>query len=558
MAKPTIALYEGHDTNLTVYDPDTNQFFIYELEKISGIKHHNVKETVQIPISANGSYVQTCLSHLEDVYGIENDFEKLIHKPLFDSVSYIDRTVIIYDSWCFPIIDHHAGHSWSAYAQSPFNNAVCLSYDGWGDTTAFRYTRFEDGQATNSDSSTHMISMIYTLVGQSLAILHETYGLDLAGKVMGLSAYGDYDRAQIDTFKEAMTSEWWYHNSVGLLTDESEHPSAFLRRMLGDAIQADNIGDKLTNLEAYTLAKSVQIAFEETIIEIFEEVYLEDTMTMDGNLILTGGSALNVLANEAIRRKYPDINVFVPPNPSDAGISFGLLYEYLGLTEKYDVTLNGPRIFDYDFVPDIVSAGGGRKVTTEEIADMLNDNKIIGMVKGRGEVGPRALGNRSILSNAHNPKMKEILNARVKFREWFRPFAPMCRLEDASTYFYSPDFSAMTNMQFVADVLPEYQSELASITHFDNTARLQVVTQESNAVIHDILSHFGGVLINTSFNVQGKPILNTAVDALHTLNEIGLHAIVIEYESELWLIEKRILTDDELQSIGEDEEVNPE
>ena len=85
-----------------------------------------------------------------------------------------------------------------------------------------------------------------------------------------------------------------------------------------------------------------------------------------------------------------------------------------------------------------------------------------------------------------------------------------------------------------------------------------MVTQESNAVIHDILSHFGGVLINTSFNVQGKPILNTAVDALHTLNEIGLHAIVIEYESELWLIEKRILTDDELQSIGEDEEVNPE
>jgi carbamoyltransferase len=160
---------------------------------------------------------------------------------------------------------------------------------------------------------------------------------------------------------------------------------------------------------------------------------------------------------------------------------------------------------------------------------MLKDNQIVGICQDNLEVGPRALGNRSILCNASNPKMKDRLNATVKFREWFRPFAPACRLEDAHKYFETTSFQHMDCMQFVAHVKEEYQAQLSSITHFDNTARLQVVTEE-NKRFYDILTAFDGVLINTSFNVQGKPILNSIQEALHVLDNTGLDAVIILHE----------------------------
>lgn len=537
--KPTIALYEGHDTNLTVHDPNTDSFYIYEFERVSGIKHHNTKNRKEASTSANVEYLQVILNHLKEVHGIENDFDTLIFKPIWWDVSFIDRSAINFDKEVISAMkhfDHHDAHAWCGYGQAPesFENAACITYDGWGDNTAFKYSCFKGINRHSIRPMKYNFSMVYTAMAHSLKILHGTMDLDLPGKLMGLSAYGEVNRRWTEIMKTAIKSEWWKEKG-----DESwnnaENPLLIMRQQIHPCIQTNNYNIKLKNTQAFMLARSAQVAFEECIVETIKEDFLDDIEAHDNNLIISGGSALNVLANEAIKRAFPDFNIYIPPNCHDGGLSFGMLYEHLKTTKKYDVTQSGPRIFDYKYMNPMIKLYSAKKVSTNDIADLLKEQKIIGMVIGNMEVGPRALGNRSILCDASNPKMRDTLNCRVKFREWFRPFAPICRKEDAPKYFYSPNFDNMECMQFVADVLPEYQTKLFSITHYDNTARLQVVTEESNAAIYDILTAFDGVLINTSLNVQGKPILNTFDEAFRVLQQTGLDHIVVEYENDYWL-----------------------
>ncbi len=538
--KPTIALYEGHDTNLTVHDPNTDSFYIYEFERVSGIKHHNTKLRDEASTSDNVLYLKKILNHLEEVHGIKNDFKTLIFKPIWFDASFIDRTCINADEevqHSMSIIDHHDYHAWGAYGQAPesFENTACLTYDGWGDNTSFKYSCFEGINRHSVQSMRHNFSMVYTAVAHSLKILHGTLDLDLPGKLMGLSAYGELNDEWVDIMKDAISSNWWSEDVRERHWNDENNPLLIMRNRIGPCIQTNNYKLKLKNNKAFSLARSAQVAFEEGIVKTIREEFLDKIEAHDNNLLISGGSALNVLANEAIKRAFPHINIFIPPNCHDGGLSFGMLYEHLKTSKKYNVTQSGPRIFDYKYMDPMIKLYGAKKVDTNDIATLLKEQKIVGMVIGNMEVGPRALGNRSILCDASNPKMKDTLNCRVKFREWFRPFAPICRKEDAPKYFYSPNFDNMECMQFVADVLPEYQTELFSVTHYDNTARLQVVTEESNAAIYDILTAFDGVLINTSLNVQGKPILNTIDEAFHVLQNTGLDHIVVEYENEYWL-----------------------
>ena len=155
------------------------------------------------------------------------------------------------------------------------------------------------------------------------------------------------------------------------------------------------------------------------------------------------------------------------------------------------------------------------------------------MVYGDSEVGPRALGNRSIVCDPNIEEMKDILNAKVKFREWYRPFAPFCKKEDASKYFESKNFENLEYMSYAPPVKKEYQESLPSITHADGTARLQTVTEESHSHFYELLTEFGkisetNVLLNTSFNIRGFPVLSTIEDALHALENTEMDYVIIE------------------------------
>ena len=248
---------------------------------------------------------------------------------------------------------------------------------------------------------------------------------------------------------------------------------------------------------------------------------------MNNNFILSGGCALNILNNTRINTK---VKTFIPPNPNDSGLSLGFMLSHIKPTKAVSSPYLGPEAWDRDTLSEYASAYKA-EVNINTVVDDIVSGKIIGIVKGRCEIGPRALGNRSIICYPVIKEMKEILNKKVKNREYYRPFAPVVRLKDVSKYF---EFNGESRyMSFCPKVKVEYRETLESITHIDGTARVQTVTSQQNPFLYELLSKVEektgiGMLLNTSFNIAGKPILNTYKDAISILNNTKLDGVLLE------------------------------
>ena len=343
---------------------------------------------------------------------------------------------------------------------------------------------------------------------------------------MGLCAYGKNIEELNDSFKDL-----YLHRDYKKLIDSIDLPVAktdeTFKKIRRDAHRnpwKNPLGNWVYEGEnAYNIAATAQASFEEAFFNILDG--------FDNNipLVLTGGCALNVLVNEKVKERY-NRPVYVPPNPHDGGLSLGHIFLYRKPTERVDVTYNGLPLVDRDKLPDYIQKYNARKTNKAEIAKLIKDGKILGLVYGDSEVGPRALGNRSIVCDPNIPDMKDILNSKVKFREWYRPFAPFCKKEDAHKYFDSPNFDNLEYMSYAPRVKVD---TLPSITHVDGTARLQTVTEESHSHFYELLTEFGklsetNVLLNTSFNIRGYPILSTIEDALYALENTEMDYVVIE------------------------------
>ena len=239
-----------------------------------------------------------------------------------------------------------------------------------------------------------------------------------------------------------------------------------------------------------------------------------------------------------IQREFPNINVHVSRDPEDGGLSFGGVIDFMvsnDMVPKRNLPIETPRLLDYDIVPDFIEEHGAVETDLKEVATLLKEGNIMGFVQGNVERGPRALGFRSILCDPVFPEQKARINAKVKRREPYRPFAPACRAEDAEKYFLiDKNDSVLETMSTVVVVREEERVNLSAITHFDGTARLQTVTPTSNPMFYDLLTEFGGVLLNTSFNLQGCPILNRAEHALEMLYNTDLDYVIIEHDGKLW------------------------
>jgi carbamoyltransferase len=249
---------------------------------------------------------------------------------------------------------------------------------------------------------------------------------------------------------------------------------------------------------------------------------------------ITGGCGLNILLNTRLVEEFNE-EVFVGPDPNDCGIALGLMLDKIKPKEAVDVTYSGTKLLDLDILADYLQTTyqnfKGDILDIDTLVQDLSQGKIVGVARGRAEHGPRALGNRSIICNPSIPNMKDILNEKVKHREWYRPFAPVVRLEDVNKYFHWDKESRW--MSFCPKVKEEWREKLAAITHVDGTARVQTVTREQNEWLYDLLTKFEektgiGVLLNTSFNVDGKPILSTIRDAFTILEKTELDCLVIE------------------------------
>jgi carbamoyltransferase len=430
---------------------------------------------------------------------------------------------------------HHESHAASTFYQSPYEEALTFSFDGGGSDGKFNIyhcTRTNGpiliAQIMNPnmiDNNVHYdLGFPYMVLGHFLGDIKQIDlsdgNLTYPGKIMGYSSYGKIVPQWVEPFIEFYKSDPDGNNYQGKLNT------------LGEKINVVfDVNNRIFGDVAYNLAATSQFVFEECFLEIAKPYILKYNNLP---ICVTGGCGLNILLNTRLVNEF-DNEIFIAPNPNDCGLALGMMLNYIKPKKAIDVTYSGTELLDIDLLIDYVQNEQfnfvSKNLNVDELVDDIIGGKIIGCARGKSEHGPRALGNRSIICNPTFANMKDILNKKVKNREWYRPFAPVVRLEDVDTYF---EWSTETRwMSFCPFVKKAWREKLAAITHIDGTARVQTVTYEQNPWLYELITKFKaktgiGVLLNTSFNVDGKPILSTIKDAFTILEKTEMDCLVLE------------------------------
>lgn len=277
---------------------------------------------------------------------------------------------------------------------------------------------------------------------------------------------------------------------------------------------------ELSQQEGRDLAATSQAVFTSLVVQIVEK-QAAGYDKQDVGLVLTGGCALNVKTNEVIQRMF-NIKIHIPPAPNDCGISVGAAWWIHPPVWHQPIQYIGLKPWDLDELPRHVAERGATAVSNAEVASLLLSGVVMGVVRGRAEFGPRALGHRSLLCVPSDPDIKHKLNA-LKARAWYRPVAPIVAIEDLHVITESADLHS-PYMSFAPIVSDDAQQRFPGIVHLDGTARLQTVSVADEPWLHSLLMFVRqkqglALLLNTSFNVKGAPILNTVSDALQILDE---------------------------------------
>ena len=515
--KNLVSIFAGHDANVSFYNAKTDEYYTIEVERLVKKRYFRLHE------DNNPEYqkeiLTLCREIAEEDWGIENDYEAV----LVSTDGYIQPPSTLKEVFntenVRTIARHHETHAASAFYMSPFEEALVVSYDGGGgDGRCSVYTANKKGikllEKVPSDFGGG-----YLLCGSMIREVAEKsrHQLALSGKMMGLCAYGNVIEEHVPAF-----AMFFFNRDYKQLAEKTGLPLKNLDNPWDNPLE----NWVFEGQEGYDIAATAQRAFEVAFFSVL------DRYDNDVPLVLTGGCALNVLVNEQLK-KHTNRQIYVPPNPHDGSLSLGHMFLYKKPEKNVNITYAGLPLTDKELFPEYIDKYNARKIDKKELAQLIKDGNIVGLVYGDSEVGPRALGNRSIVCDPNIREMKDILNAKVKFREWYRPFAPFCKKEDAPKYFESRNFDNLEYMSYAPKVKDEYVEKLPSITHIDNTARLQTVTEESHAELYELLTEFGkisetNVLLNTSFNIRGYPILSSIEDALYALNNTQMDYVVIE------------------------------
>lgn len=438
---------------------------------------------------------------------------------------------------------HHLSHAASAYYPSPFKSAALLTCDGVGEWTTTAW-----GQAKGNKISLdyevkfpHSLGLFYSTITQFLGfrINNGEY------KVMGMAPYGQPKYvSQVEKLIHQSTdgsfqldlSYFNYH-----LSDNVSYNNKFVK-LFGVSPANPKKNNKVVKVYA-DIAASAQKVLEEKLLVIAKNVREK---TGEKNLCYAGGVALNAVANWRILKEAGFNNVFIHPAAGDAGGALGaalyLYHHVLGNNKKTapsNIFLgeqnDEKEIKEFLDKNNIKAKNMSGSKLIEEVVDLLVRKKVVGWVKGRFEWGPRALGARSILADPRDEKMKDLVNAKIKFRESFRPFAPVALYENGNKYFDIDDDKQqpLEHMLAVVPVKDKWKEKLGAITHVNGTARPQLIKRHLNPEYYDIVKRFGQktgveVVLNTSFNLRGDPIVNTYKEAYDTFLRSGIDAIVLE------------------------------
>jgi carbamoyltransferase len=456
--------------------------------------------------------------------------------------------------------EHHESHAASAFYPSPFQNAAVLCMDGVGEwATCSAWIGAENQLTPLWDLPfPHSLGLLY-----SAFTYHTGFKVNSGEyKVMGLAPYGDprfvriiydhlMDLKEDGTFRLNME---FFDYCTGLAMTNSRFD-----RLFGAPRKPES---KLTQREM-DMARSIQEVTEEVMLRLCRSLHRE---TGAENLCMAGGVALNCVANGRILREGPFQGVWIQPAAGDAGGALGAALSAWHLYEKRPRKASGrddamkgsylgPEFSSEEIAETLDRAGASSVVVGDDdlfhrVASELADGKVIGWFQGRMEFGPRALGSRSIIGDARNTKMQSVMNLKIKFRESFRPFAPSVLRERLPDYFEMDyDSPYMLLVAPVAesrripmpdsvkslwgiDVLNVPRSDIPAVTHIDYSARVQTVHEQTNPRYHRLLKTFErltgcGVLVNTSFNVRGEPIVCTPEDAYRCFMRTEMDLLVL-------------------------------
>ena len=487
--------------------------------------------------------------------------EKLFQKNLiFKELKKIESNFL--DIKKIKFSDHHTSHAASAFYPSPFDKSLILTLDGVGEWSTTTIGKGENNKIKilQEIHFPHSIGLLYSAITYYLGFKVNSGEY----KVMGLAPYGDpkYEKLILDNLIDLKEdgsfrlNMKYFNYATGLTMTNRNFDLLFGKKRRSPETE---------KLEQFHMdvAASIQLVTEKIVIKICEFIKNEYN---EENLCLAGGVALNCVANGKILKKKIFKNIWIQPAAGDAGGSLGaaLAYWYQELHKKREISNRdqmkgsylGPSFLDTEIEDELRKVGAVfNKLDNEnlylEVANHLKNEKAIGWFQGRMEFGPRALGNRSIIADPRSDKMQKLLNLKVKFRESFRPFAPSVLKEKVNEYFNLSEDSPY--MLIVADINEKIKIEMSNeeknlfgieklnikrsiipaVTHVDYTARVQTVDSLTNPRFYNLIKKFNDltgcpVLVNTSFNVRGEPIVANPGDAFRCFMGTDLDILVIE------------------------------
>lgn len=432
-------------------------------------------------------------------------------------------------------VHHQMAHLAAAFYGSGVDEAICVSLDASGDGACgmIGHGTCKNGiKVVEEIPTANSLGYFYTLMTHYLGF---TDGDEY--KLMGLAPYGK-PSIDLSAIVKPSPTGWQFDKSFVRNAPPVRSPfEPLYSPHLIDLLKQPNRqpGAPMTDFHR-DLARSTQAQFEACFESLID--YARKRVPGVNNLCYAGGIALNCAANRTVYYSGRFDHMYVSPIASDRGLAAGCAYlgavmsgdtpwqlhsPYLGSSYSNDAIRQelDANSCDYEEVEDAAEAG----------AELLSQNKIVGWFQGRSEAGARALGNRSILAPAGDAKMRELVNARIKYREEFRPFAPSALHEDAATFFETRggDFPSMS---ITVDAQPGMAERLRAVVHVDNTARLQTVRSTDNELYYALIKSYKKksgvpVILNTSFNLKGQPIVETPRDALMTFFGCGLDALVV-------------------------------
>jgi carbamoyltransferase len=443
-------------------------------------------------------------------------------------------------------LEHHIAHIASAYYCSPWEKAAGFSHDGSGDFVSTMMARCEGNEIEVLDRVflPHSLGSFYTMICEFIG--YKKYGDE--GKVMGLAPYGkptyckeisEIVRLKDGTFQLNLDYFKPLGSNQGMQIKEdgtvklAPHFSNRMKKLFGDPREPHS---EITQRDM-DLAFAMQHTFEEVFFHLAKSLHHK---VPSENLAMAGGCALNSVANGKLFDRTPFKKTWIQPAAGDEGLAIGAaLHTYhsvLKQPRRYVLKNSylGSEFSDARIESDLKKTGLRYKKLEREplldaVADQVASGNVVGWFQGRMEWGPRALGNRSIVAHPGLPNMKDVLNARIKQREWFRPFAPSILVERQAEYFEHDHPSPF--MLHVYKIRPEKREQLCAVNHVDDTGRLQSVSRQENPLYYDLIKAFERrtgipVILNTSFN-ENEPIVCTPDEAIDCFKRTRMDVLAI-------------------------------